>query len=60
MLMLIFLHVECTLIDPPKPSVTINGSHDLAAYVGDDLSINFIVTTTSYPQPSSSGINMMA
>lgn len=48
MLMLIFLHVECKLIDPPKPSVTINGSHNLVAYVGDDLTINCIVA--SYPQ----------
>ena len=48
MLMLIFLHVECTLIDPPKPSVTINGSHNLVAYVGDDLTIDCIVA--SYPQ----------
>ena len=54
MLMLIFFHVECTTIDPPKPSVTINGSHDLVAYVGDDLSIHCVVA--SYPQPPSNGI----
>ena len=51
---LIFLHIECTVIDPPRPSVTINGSHNLVAYVGDDLSINCVVA--SYPPPPSSGI----
>ena len=55
MLMLIFLHVECTVIDPPKPpSVTINGSHNLVAYVGDDLRIN--CTVASYLQPPTRGI----
>lgn len=51
MLMLTFLHVECALFDPPKSSVTINGSHNLVAYVGDDLSINCIVA--SFPQSRS-------
>ena len=43
MLMLTFLHVECTLIDPPKPYVTIAASHNLVAYVGDNLIIDCIV-----------------
>ena len=51
-IMLIFLHVECIISrDPPKPSVTINGSHNLIAYVGDDLTINCIVA--SFPQSRS-------
>ena len=36
---------ECTAFDPSKPSVTINGSHNLVAYVGDDLHIECIVAS---------------
>ena len=39
------MHVECSAFDPAKPSVTINASHNLVAYVGDDLTIDCIVAS---------------
>ena len=45
------IHVECTAFDPAKPSVTINASHNLVAYVGEDLTIDCIVA--SLPQSDS-------
>ena len=47
-------HVECSAFDPAKPSVTINASHNLVAYVGDELSIDCIVA--SLPQSGNNGI----
>ena len=44
----IFFSVECTAFDNTKPSVTINASHNLIAYIGDYLSIECIVA--SLPQ----------
>ena len=42
------MHVECTAFHPAQPSVTINASHNLVTYVGDDLTIDCIVA--SLPQ----------
>ena len=38
--------VECAAFQPAHPSVTINASHNLVAYVGDDLSIDCIVASS--------------
>ena len=39
--------VGCAAFVPAHPSVTINASHDLVAYVGDDLSVDCIVASSS-------------
>ena len=38
--------IECGAFQPAHPSVTINASHNLIAYIGDDLSIDCIVAST--------------
>ena len=39
------LHVECAVFQSARPSVTIDASDNLVAYVGDDLSIDCIVAS---------------
>ena len=45
MLSSVYLHLECTAFDPAHPSVTIDASQNLVAYVGDDLSVDCIVAS---------------
>ena len=45
--MLHYLYTECEGFRPAHPSVTINASHNLVAYVGDDLSIDCVVASWS-------------
>ena len=49
--MLLYILVECRVFQPPDPSVSINSSHIIEAYVGEDLSIG--CTVASLPSPSS-------
>ena len=43
----IYLYIECASFQQADPSVDIHESHDLVAYVGDDLSIDCIVASWS-------------
>ena len=38
--------VECKVFQPPNPSVVINASHSIEAYIGDDLNISCIVASS--------------
>ena len=48
--MLHYLYTECEGFHPAHLSVTINASHNLVVYVGDDLSIACVVTSWSYSE----------
>ena len=47
-----YFYTECEAYDPAYPSVTINASHNLVAYVGDDLSIDCVVASWSQSETS--------
>ena len=49
-----YLHLECTTFEASHPSISIDPSHNLVAYVGGDLSID--CTVASWSQADSAAI----
>ena len=52
LVILYYLYTECEVFYSAYPAVSINASHNLVAYVGDDLSIDCVVAALTHSKSS--------